>query len=131
MKKLLLIIPLIIGCETEAVADVDALYNTYLCNVGTDAATGPLRFNDTSRPDSINVGWENVGFTGDLSYTEDDAVAECEVAYTDSTMGIGVDIGTDFIDNDGDGLIDGGEDSDEYYGNIVFRPLYCECEKSN
>ena len=106
-KILLLIIPLIIGCDTEAVTDVDAVYNAYLCNVGPDAGNpGPQNPENPSRPDSINVGWENVGYMGDSSYTEDDAVAECEVAYSDSTI------------TDPDGI-------------ARPKPLYCQCEKAN
>ena len=109
-KILLFVAVVLLGaCETKAVADVDALYNTYLCNVGINAGIGSPE--DTYRPDSINVHWENVGFTGDLSYTEYDAVVECEVAYSDSTLG-----GPEVTDSD---------------GNPVTKPLYCECEKSN
>ena len=111
MGKLLLIIPLIIGCDTEAVTDVDALYNAYLCNVGPDAGNpGPQNPENPSRPDSIDVRWENVGYTGDLSYTEDDAVVECEVAYSDSCFG------PEITDSD---------------GNCITKLLFCECEKSN
>ena len=110
MKLLLLIIPIIISCDTEAVADVDALYNAYLCNVGTNASTVPQQPDDTTPPDSINVFWENVGYTGDSSYTEDDAVTECEVAFSDSTAGGPVIV---------------------IVGVEVSRPYYCQCEKAN
>ena len=100
MGKLLLIILLIIGCDTEV---------QYTCNVGTDAAIGPQNPEDTSRPDNINVIFEDVGFKGDLSYTEDDAVAECEVAYSNTIVGPQV----------------------ESDGEVVSKPLYYQCERTN
>ena len=96
------------GCSTKAVTDVDELYRAYSCDVGVGVGSRNPDPNDTSRPDSIAVTWEDVVYMGDLSYTEDDAVVECEVVYSDSTVGMIV--------------IDGVE---------VSKPLYCECEKSN
>ena len=103
MKLLLLIIPLTIGCAPEVT-------NTYSCDVGIATSPQSPDPDNPSRPDSIAVGWEDVLYMGDSSYTEDDAVVECEVAYSDSTSGSEV------------------TDSD---GNYISKPLFCECEKSN
>ena len=46
--------------QTE-VTDLDKLYNAYLCNVGPNAVnSGPQNPENPSRPDSINIFWENV-----------------------------------------------------------------------
>ena len=106
MKKLFTISSFlfIIGCAPEET-------NTYSCDVGIATSPQSLDPDNPSRPDSIAVGWEDVLYMGDSSYTEDDAVVECEVAYSDSSWaGIVV------------------ESSD---GVNMGKPLYCECEKSN
>ena len=65
MKLLLLIIPLIISCDTEVVADVDELYNLYTCDL----------------PDQPE--WHLV-YMGDTSYTKEAAASECDEAYSES-----------------------------------------------
>ena len=104
MKLLLLIIPLTIGCAPEVT-------NTYSCDVGIATSPQSPDPDNPSRPDSIAVGWEDVLYMGDASYTEEDAVAECEVAYSDSCVGLVV-----VTDSD---------------GNCISKLLFCECEKSN
>ena len=100
MKLLLLIIPLTIGCAPEVT-------NTYSCDVGIATSPQSPDPDNPSRPDSIAVRYEGLLYMGDASYTEDDAVVECEVAYNDSSWAVIV--------------IDG----------VIGRPLYCQCEKSN
>ena len=108
MKLLLLIIPLLIGCSTEVVADVDELYSQYACNAGTNASTDPQNPDDTTPPDSINVQFAEVVYMGDASYTEEDAVEECEAA-----INTAVPVATDVEDG------------------VVSKRIYCQCERSN
>ena len=105
MKMLLLIIPLLIGCTPE-VTDVDELYRAYSCDVGIYPPYSSAITNFAPE-DSMLVVQFTEGYTGDASYTEEDAVVECEVAYSDSSWGD--------IDIDG----------------VMGKPLYCQCEKSN
>ena len=105
MKKLFTISSFlfIIGCAPEET-------NTYSCDVGIATSPQSPDPDNPSRPDSIAVGWEDVLYMGDASYTEEDAVEECYAAHNNT---------------DADAV--GPHRTEEARPQL----FYCQCERSN
>ncbi len=106
MRKLLLIIPLIISCDTEVVADMDELYREYTC----DVATYPYGSNiaNFAPEDSMLVVQFTEGYMGDASYTKEAAEEECV-----ADNNVAVEINESRTDTD------------------IGTQYYCQCERSN
>ena len=115
MKLLLLIIPFLIGCSTEVVADVDELYREYTCEVGY-LLVGDF-YQNTDKADYYLDRYPDIPFEykyiGDASYTKGIAEEECRIAYN-AALAVAIDR---YLE----------ENEKEVIGRIP--NMVCQCEK--
>ena len=119
MKMLLLIIPLLIGCSTEVVADVDELYREYTCDVAIYPYSSFIT--NFAPEDSMLVVQFTEGYIGDASYTKETAEEECVAANN-----VAVEMNEHRI-------VDNSDSTTTATGNVIAvgKQYYCQCERSN